>query len=266
MNSRPGATVGAAKGKVARIVLTVCGLVAIVWAYAALPIFASESTILDVARALVAGEVFKPDVLAAVDDRFATGGSRFRSALLGRVVVIRLRRAVEAIRGDDVALIDRRLESLSHVIHQTLSNAPDDAFAWLIKFWLDSRRDGLRADNFAYLRMSYNLAPYEGWISLTRIPDALTAFPALPPDLADKAVSEFVGLVKWRLDLDAASIAAGPGRPLRGLLFSRLKDLSDDDRRAFATVFYRLELDDVPVPGFAPPTPQIPVPVMPPDL
>jgi hypothetical protein len=229
--------------------------------------FASENTILDVASALIAGEAFKTEVLAAIDARAKTeSGSGFRAALLNRVVVIRLRRAEEAIRGSDAIVVDQRLELLSQTVDQALSGAPDDAFAWFVKFWLESRRNGLRADNLAYLRMSYGLGPYEGWISLTRNRDALAAFPALPEDLADKATAEFVGFVKWHLDSDAAAIAAGPGRPLRKALFSRLEPLSYDQRRAFANSIYGLELDDVPVPGIAPPVPQIPMPVLPPNF
>jgi hypothetical protein len=240
---------------------------AMTWACAAFPVFASESTILDVAGALIAGEVFKPETLAAIDARTNTeNGSRFRAALLNRVVVIRLRRVEEVIRGSDAAVIDQRFESLSQTVDQTLSSAPDDAFVWFVKFWLDSRRNGLRADNLAYLRMSYELGPYEGWISLMRNRDALAAFPALPEDLADKAVAEFVGLVKWRLDSEAAAIAAGPGLPLRKSLFSRLEPLNYDQRRAFADAIYGLEFDDVPVPGIPPPVPQIPMPVLPPDF
>jgi hypothetical protein len=255
------------KANAGRLLFAIVGLMAMAWACAAFPVFASENTILDVAGALIAGEVFKPEVLAAIDTRTnPESGSGFRAALLNRVVVIRQRRAEEAIRGRDAAVIDQRLESLSHTVDQTLSSAPDDAFVWFVKFWLASRRDGLRADNLAYLRMSYELGPYEGWISLKRNCDALAAFPALPEDLADKATAEFVGLVKWRLDSDAAAIAAGPGRPLRKALFSRLEPLSNDQRRAFADAIYGLELDDVPVPGVAPPVPPIPMPVLPPDF
>jgi hypothetical protein len=267
VNKQPQRSVRVTKANAARLVFAIAGLMAIAWAGAAFPVFASENTIADVAGALIAGEAFKPEVLAAIDAGTCTeGGSGFRVTLLNRVVVIRLRRAEEAIRGDDTTVVDQRLESLSHIVDQTLSNAPDDAFVWFVKYWLDSRRNGLRVDNLAYLRMSYDIGPYEGWISLTRNRDALAAFPALPEDLADKATAEFVGLVKWRLDSDAATIAAGPGRPLRKTLFSRLEPLSYDQRRAFADAIYGLELDDVPVPGIAPPVPPIPMPVLPPNF
>jgi hypothetical protein len=114
--------------------------------------------------------------------------------------------------------------------------------------------------------MSYELGPYEGWVAVKRCPIALTAFSALPRDLAERAISEFVGLVHWGLDSDAADIALGPGRPLRSVLFPRLKGLKYDQRRAFANLIYRRDVDDVLVPGVAPPSVKIPAPVLPPDF
>ncbi|HEX3944648.1 MAG TPA: hypothetical protein VHW69_11220 [Rhizomicrobium sp.] len=251
----------------ARLVLATAGLAAMAWAFVVFSVAASESTISEVGNALLRGEVFKSEVLASLDAHINPDtSSGFRSALLHQVVMIRLSRAEEATHSNDPMIIDQGLKSLSRILDQTLNNAPDDPFTWLVKFWCDGRRDGLRAGNFAYLRMSYELGPYESWISATRNPQALTAFPALPSDLADRVVSEFAGFVKWRLDSEAAAIAAGPGRPIRSILFSRLAELDYGQRRAFANTVYRMELDDVPVPGIAPPTPQIPMPVLPPNF
>jgi hypothetical protein len=124
----------------------------------------------------------------------------------------------------------------------------------------------LRPDNLLFLRMSYDLGPYEGWIAIKRNRVALAAFAALTSDLAERAISEFVGLVRWGLISEAADIAAGTAPPLRRVLFARLKDLSYEQRRVFASTIYRREIDDVPVPGIAPPTNQIPLPVLPPDF
>jgi hypothetical protein len=104
--------------------------------------------------------------------------------------------------------------------------------------------------------MSYELGRYEGWIALKRNRLALAIFPSLPGDLAELAVSEFVALVRSGLYAEAADIVAGPGKMLRGALFSRLKDLSDSQRREFAKVLYVADLSDVPIPGYAPPPPR----------
>jgi hypothetical protein len=253
---------------IARLILVTAGAAAMAWAVIVFPVFRSENVIVDVARAVIAGEAFKPKILAAVQARTETNnGSPLRSSMLGKAAVIRLRQAEDAIRtGGPPELVDQRLESLAQILHQTFRNAPDDPFLWLTQFWLDTTRNGLRIDNLRFLKMSYDLGPYEGWIAVKRDRIALAAFPALPNDLAERAISEFVGLVRWGLVAEAADIAAGPALPLRDILFPRLKDLNYEQRRAFAGGIYGRELDDVPIPGIAPPTPQIPMPVVPPDF
>ena len=46
------------------------------------------------------------------------------------------------------------------------------------------------------LRMSYWSGPNEAWIAVRRNSLALGVFPSLPGDLAEQALSEFVGLVR----------------------------------------------------------------------
>jgi hypothetical protein len=267
MSDVSGLVAMATRTNTARLIVAIAGAMAMAWAIAVFPVFWSENVIVDVARAVIAGEAFKPDVLAAVEARTETNsGSKLRSSVLGRAAVIRLRQAEDAIRAGDPELINQRLESLALILDETFRNAPNDPFLWLVWFWLDTTRNGLRPDKLRFLRMSYELGPYEGWIAVKRNPVALAAFPALPNELAERAISEFVGLVRWGLVPEASAIAAGPGRPLRSILFPRLKDLSYEQRRAFAGAIYGRELDDVPVPGIAPPPPPITRPVMPPDF
>lgn len=251
---------------IARLILMVTGVLAMVWAVAVIPVFWSENAIVDVAEAIRAGEAFKAEVLAAVAARTETNGdSMLRSSVLGEAAMIRLRQAEDAIRAGDPELIKQKLESLTRIVPEALRSAPDDPFLWLVWFWLDTSRNGLRPENLPFLQMSYDLGPYEGWIAIKRNRVALAAFPALTSDLAERAISEFVGLVRWGLIPEAADIAAGTAPPLRRILFARLKDLSYEQRRVFASAIYGRELDDVPVPGIAPPSNQIPLPVLPPD-
>jgi hypothetical protein len=217
-----------------------------------------------VASAIVAGDAFKPNVLAGVES-LTERNRKLRSAMLGKAMIIRLRQAEDAQRSGNSDLVDQRLKSLSEIVDETFRNAPDDPFLWLTEFWLDATRNGMRP-NPRFLRMSYELGPYEGWVDIRRDGLALAVFSALPGDLAERAISEFVELVRWRLAREAAAIAAGPGLPLRSVLFPRLKDLGYEQRRAFADAVYGRELDDVPIPGIDPPIPQVRVPVMPPDL
>lgn len=266
--SHVGSVAGMATSKnIARLGLGIAGAMAMAWAVAVFPVLWSEQVIADVGTAVMAGEAFKPNVLAAVETLTESDrGFKLRSSVLGKAAVIRLRQAEDAMRGGPPELVNRRLDSLAQILDETFRNAPADSLMWLTKYWLDTTRNGLRPDNLRFLRMSYELGPNEGWIAIKRNGLALAAFSILPGDLAEQAVSEFVGLVRWGLDADAAAIAAGPGLPLRQVLFSQLEGLNYEQRRAFANAIYGREVYDVPVPGIAPPTPKIPMPVMPPDL
>jgi hypothetical protein len=259
-----GGLLGSAGDRVARLILAVAGAAAMVWATVVFPTFSSEIAIVNVASAVAVGEVFKPDVLASIDARIESNTDwKVRPSVLGKAAVIRLRLAENIIRTGDTKRIDRSLESLSRIIDASLLNAPSDPFLWLARFWLDNVVNGFRPDHLRDLRMSYDLGRFEGWIAIKRNRLALAYYSVMSNDLAELAVSEFVGLVRWGFAGEAADIAAGPGRQLRTILFPRLKDLIVDQRRIFAQGVYGQDLDDVPVPGISPPKPQIPMPALP---
>jgi hypothetical protein len=257
----------ATRANISRIAFVIAGVMAIAWAFVVIPTFWSENVIIDVARAVIDGEAFKPEVLTAVEAPTETKrGSMLRSAVLGKAAVIRLRQAEDAIRAGDPKVIKLRLESLTQIVQDTLRNAPDDPFLWLVWFWLDTTRNGVRASNLPFLQMSYDLGPYEGWIAIKRSRVALADFQALTSALAERATIEFVDLVRWGLVPQAVDVAAATSPPNRRIVFARLADVALDQRRAFASALYAREVDDVPVPGIAPPTNQIPLPIMPPDF
>ena len=259
-----GGSMGSTGNMATRMILAVAGVAAMGWAIAVLPKFSSEIAIVNVARAVANGEVFKPDVLVAIDVQTENHvGWMVRPSVLSGAAVIRLRQTEDAIRGGDTKHIDRKLESLTKVIDASLLNAPSDPFLWLARFWLKNFVNGFRPYHLQNLRMSYDIGRYEGWIAVKRNRLALAYYPVIPSDLAEMATSEFVDLVRWGLAGEAADIAAGPGRPLRNILFPRLKDLSVDQLRPFAQGIYGRELDDVLVPRIDPPKPQIPMPVLP---
>ncbi len=112
--------------------------------------------------------------------------------------------------------------------------------------------------------MSYEQGPYEGWISVKRNRTALAILSILPRDLADRAIAEFVALVRWGFSIDAAEIAARLDRPRRELLFARLKDVKIEQRRQLADALYKREVDDVLVPGIEPPSQPSQMPILPP--
>lgn len=251
------------KGIAARLILAIVGILAVVWALAVIPVFWSESAIVDVAGAVIRGEAFQSEVLAAVLAPIETNGNlTLRSSVLGKAAEIRLRQAEDAYKTGNPELIKQKAESLSQSVRMALMHAPDDSLLWLVWFWVR----GLRPENLPSLQMSYDLGPHEGWIAIKRDRVALAAYPILTDNLAERAISEFVGLVRWGFFPDAADIAAGIVPPLRRVLFARLENVSIEQRRIFANVLYGQEVDDVSVPGVAPPPDPFRLPIMPPDL
>src|SRR5690349_17869668 len=149
-----------------RVVLAAVGVVAMVWGATVLPQYRSAGLLIDVAKAVMAGEAFKPEILANADlisER--SNGASLRSAVMRSAVIIRLRRAEEAMRDGNSKIIDERVLSASSLIDQALLSAPDDSFLWLARFWVANvRRSADRRDLFRNLRMSYQLGRHEGWV------------------------------------------------------------------------------------------------------
>jgi hypothetical protein len=231
------------------------GAAAVGWAFAAMPIFWVSAPVADIAAHIIAGETYKSDVLEAVAARAHNSrASALRPSVLGKAAIIRLRQAENAMVTNDRPTIEARLETLGKATDDALVTAPCDPFLWLVLFSINNYRSGFNPALLRYLQMSYSLGPNEGWIAAKRNPIALANYSALPPDLAEAAISEFVGLVRSQFYNEAADIAAGPGRPIRDLLFARLRGLKEADRQAFAKQLYDRGLDDIPVPGVeAPP-------------
>ena len=124
-----------------------------------------------------------------------------------------------------------------------------DGFAWLTLFWLEVRKHGYQSKYGNYLRLSYALAPYEGWIALWRSKLAIAVLDQLPDDLSAQALDEFTGLVETeRLYPESMAIFASalPGTQAR--LAERLKTAKPVPRQVFARMLYDSGTD-VTIPG-----------------
>ena len=140
------------------------------------------------------------------------------------------------------------------MIRGSLSCAPADPFLWLALYSVEVNEQGPKPDYLKYLRLSYRLGPYEGWIASKRNPLAFGAFQQLPPDLREDVIDEFFAMVHdGNFSGQAAEILIGPAWPERELISSRLTRLSDYDRRRFADELDRRGYDlNVPGVGLAP--------------
>jgi hypothetical protein len=248
--SRP-LRVGAVRYRVAgRLFTIILGLASIAWGVANFPILWRQSVIERTAAAVLNRDTFKPGalegVIPAVDAIENSGYCR--PAALHSAAIIRMRLAEGALVTGQRKAIDARLDSAERGIRLSLSCAPSDAFLWLALAWLDELRVGFQPQQLTYLRQSYRLGPNEGWIAARRNRVALSMFARLPPDLAERAVTEFDRLLDSWIYWDAIAIFEGPGWPIRDRLLASLKAVGQRQRQAFADALYAQGYD-LAVPG-----------------
>lgn len=220
----------------ARAFVFLLGLASITWGGFLLPIFWHEASANSVASELLEGRAFKPQVISAEAEKVdAAEQSLFCDpVILHDAVVLRLNILSDAIAARDQALINSGYNLLYSVDRRALSCAPTDSFAWLILFWLDVSKHGFDRDSSAFLRLSYALAPNEGWIALRRCRLAIVSFTRLPPDLADDAIDEFVKLVDTgALYPETAAIFASATPAVQSLLVEHLKSVKPIRREIF---------------------------------
>jgi hypothetical protein len=221
---------------IARIGMIALGAGAIAWAMLTLPTFWREASIERVADQVIAGDTFVGEgltpMLAAVEANEAS--DRCLPPARRAAAIIRVRLAEEAMAAAESDRIDAALGALRDSIRGSLACSPADSFLWLVLFWVENARDGFSPAHFAYLRMSYALGPNEGWIALKRSPLALALYARLPPDLADKAAAEFVGLIDSGFVRQAAGFLTASAWPHRDALLPRLQALPTFRREALA--------------------------------
>jgi hypothetical protein len=234
----------------ARLFAAVLGLAAIAWGTATFPIFWSQLSLERTATAIAGLNEFKPHSL----DPFLPAINRIeesnycRPEAIRSAAIIRLRLAEEAISNAERDAIDPRLDALQNTIVESLACSPSDPFLWTVLTWLDQTRQGFRPQQLTWLRLSYQLGPYEGWIADRRNRLALSMFWRLPPDLTEAAVREFAAMVNSRLYKDALAIFTGPGWPLHDQLLAGLEGADLRQREEFAKELYAAGYD-VTVPG-----------------
>ena len=222
----PGATMRGA-ALMARIATVCFALATLLWAWQVGPTLWSQASMAQLARKIIGGEQYRPGFLAelAAATQQDLRQDRCEPAARRTLAIVRLRLAEEAVAAGDDALITQTQSDLEAALRSAFDCAPADPLLWLARYWLQNNTRGLQQDNFAALRLSYRFGANEGWLALRRSRFALAVYPALPEDLQRQAIDEFVQLVKSGFISDAADIVVGPGRPISGVLLSRLEGI-----------------------------------------
>lgn len=252
MAIRPGISMSRQfRSWLARSITATFGICSIVWAISSIPVYRAEAAFANSAQHILLGENFNTEQLNRLRHQLdTTPASSLRSLALNNVAIIRLRLAENDLAAGNRQLAASGLEEdLETAVTAALAGTPTNSFLWLTAYWLQNLRAGTPDGGLKFLRMSYLSGPNEAWIAVKRNPLALSIFPSLPDEIAGHVLAEFTGLVRSGFYLDAASILAGSGPAVREKLLSRLVDLQEADRRAFAKVLESKNLDGAIVPG-----------------
>lgn len=238
-----------------RTITVALGGLGIIWAILLLPRFWQAASLDHVAAEIVQGNVFteKAMVQAALRARPELSLPLCNPNELHNAVVLHLAMLNDDLAKKNQSRVEESYARLNELGRNALACEPSDGFTWLTLFWLDALKRGLRSENLAYLRMSYEVSPNEGWIAIWRNRLAVIVLDRLPPRLANNAVDDFVKLVDSGLYDEMASTfeSAPPGVQKR--IAQQLRTASPHSRQIFATVLYNRGLDvtipDTTVPG-----------------
>jgi hypothetical protein len=216
--------------------------------------FSEEGIWLDkIADRIMAGDSFQRDPIPASNNIIGTAEHRGScNPLAARAAaIIRLRLFEDAVASSDTHLIDERLIALRSSVDLALSCVPAEGFLWFIRYWSAIQSGSHATDHFDELRMSYKLAPREGWSVLRRNPYVLAIYDSLPSDIKEMAANEFVSIAASGFINDAANILLASGWPVREQLLPPLRAASLDARIAFSKALQRRGLT-VQIPGVVP--------------
>ena len=215
----------ALRNLIARLLLGLAALCAAAWAVAILAHPDAAVQLDDIANRIMSGDSFQQKALPVSEQQLAAAENRaFCDPLEMRgAAIIRLRLVEDAINASDTQLADRRLKALQTSVDRALGCVPTEGFLWFIRYWSALHAGAAASDHFDELRMSYRLAPYEGWIALRRSPFTLAAYDSLPYDVQEMARNEFVAIVASDFIGDAVKILQGPGWPIRDQLLPGLE-------------------------------------------
>ncbi len=235
-----------------RSFIAIFGICAIAWAIDAILVYRTDAPLADTAQRILSGDKFNAAQLSAMKRQLDAAPARpLQASALSSAAVIRLLLLEDELKAGNRQPSASDLVELQMVVSAALAQSPTNSFMWLTDLWLKRLRGESADGDLNLLRMSYWSGPNEAWIAVRRNPLALGIFPSLPSDLAEQALSEFVGLVRSGLYADAANILAGPGWAIHEQLLSRLVQVEEADRRGFAWVLESKDLDRFAVPGVA---------------
>jgi hypothetical protein len=229
-----------------RTIAITLGAFGIIWGVLLLPRFLQAASLNHMATEFVQGHVFTQKAMAQVALQVEPELSLplCNPAELHNAVVLHLAMLNDSLAKKDQSLVEQSYAPLYGLGRNALACAPSDGFTWLTLFWIDAEKRGVGRENLAYLRLSYEVSPNEGWIAIWRNRLAMTMFDRLPSELANKALDEFVRLLdSSQLYDEMASIFESIPADVQQRVVQQLRGASPLSRQIFARVLYDRGLD-----------------------
>jgi hypothetical protein len=228
-----------------RVLLFALGLTGILWGSSEFSMLRRETTISTIAKRIITGEPFKPEILlnqVSLPEQVESQAT-CRAVTVRSAAVIRLRLAEISDNPRLAPALDRK-NSAVEAIRNSLECSPADPFLWLVLFALEPSAP------LGYLSASYRLGRNEGWIALKRNPVAFAEFDELPDDLRGIVVQEFLRILDMELYDEAVKIFVGAAWDKRELILSRMEHISLRHRQELAVRLAAAGYD-VSIPGTA---------------
>jgi hypothetical protein len=226
-----------------------CAALSIVWAISAIGIYARQPAFEDTAKQVLEGDKFNSRQVASIKQNLDRAPNDVGQASASRdAAILGIFLLEEQLKSGNREISFLNYNQLQSSVSAALARSPTDSFLWLAAFWLRTL-SAEKASDLDLLRMSFLLGPNEGWVVIRRAPLALGAFGTLPPDLAEKAITDFAGLVRSGLSSAAAGMLLGPGWAVRNELINSLRRVDIAERRIFARALADKGVDGLAVPG-----------------
>lgn len=151
------------------------------------------------ARRIVAGRTFLPAELEVALADAPLDGPDCQAEKRQAHLVIRAERVDQLLSGEDLARLDQDTAALLHESESLLACSPRDAFAWLMRYWSQTRLIGFGDKALQSLERSYRFGPREAWIAVRRNRMALGVFRRLPSPLQATVKAEFAALLDLQI-------------------------------------------------------------------
>ena len=234
-----------------RVLNIAFGCFVVAWSIFVLPIFLRDQTLAATAQRITRGESYRTADLASLLPLVQASERMAYCDPLGNqsAAIVRIALA-ENIAATTPKTANLQLLPLKDSIQRSLACSPADPFFWLALYWVDNAMNGFQPQQLAYLQMSYQLGPNEGWIAADRNPITMAVFDRLPESLAGQAADEFAGLLELGMYRETIEVFTRSGARARQLLLDHLANnrVSDTQKRAFANDLQALGYNVI-VPG-----------------